>query len=161
MNYIKQFGLFQQNSRLALFTAQWDFGTQRDHFGQIELFEEMEQLCEVLQGRCVSAEKKKIFHKQTNLTNLGKLEPRIQTEGIRWKLFAETFLGKWSNFVEGHLFLAGAEVFGLMIDLTASFLCKEGVSQTTSCCYQMIIDSDERNRKENRNDFDPIYITSK
>ena len=124
VNYIKQFGLFQQNSRLALFTAQWDFGTQRDHFGQIELFEEMEQLCEVLQGRCVSAEKKKIFHKQTNL---GKLLPRIQTEGIGWKCLQKLFLGKWSNFVEGHLFLAGAEVFGLMIDLTASFLCKEGV----------------------------------
>ena len=59
---------FLQNSRLALFTAQWDLGTQQDHFGQIELFEEMEQLCEVLQGQSVSAEKKKQIHNKQNLT---------------------------------------------------------------------------------------------
>ena len=111
VNYKKQFGLFQQNSRLALFTAQWDFGTQRDHFGQIELFEEMEQLCEVLQGRCVSAEKKKIFHKQTNLTNLGKLEPRIETEGIRWKLFAETFFGEIEQLCRRPLVLGWSRSF--------------------------------------------------
>ena len=82
VNYIKQFGLFQQNSRLALFTAQWDFGTQRDHFGQIELFEEMEQLCEVLQGQSVSVEKKK---QKTILENLKNLN-----EDIAGQLFGET-----------------------------------------------------------------------
>ena len=55
----KEFGQFLKNSRL--FTAQWDLGTQQDHFGQIELFEEMEQLCEVLQGQFLSVKKKKSF----------------------------------------------------------------------------------------------------
>lgn len=78
----EEFAQFLQNSRLALFTAQWDLGTQQDHFGQIELFEEMEQLCEVLQGQSVSVEKKK---QKTILENLKNLN-----EDIAGQLFGET-----------------------------------------------------------------------
>ena len=79
----EEFAQFLQNSRLALFTAQWDLGTQQDHFGQIELFEEMEQLCEVLQGQSVSAEKKKQIHnKQWHL--------KILNEDIAGQFFGET-----------------------------------------------------------------------
>ena len=78
MHTEKEFGqfflfLFLQNSSLALFTAERDLSTQRDHFGQIELFEEMEQLCEVLQGQFVSVEEnRKNSEKYPKILNEGK-----------------------------------------------------------------------------------------